>query len=215
VEALTTTWEAYILFEHLQHGPYQRAARNTLLRVRDLCAADFDALWQKLNVGDCPAWLSVPYATEQTIPADLQMALQRYAELRRAAKEEDVAAWQAVVEAGERLFALKFQRVTGVDWEALSEDLAGAYTNLCIAHEKASDFNASLAATERAIALQPNQAMWQRNRAGTLIDLGRLDEADQALATARAMEPGAARLKELEDQLAQVRAAKQGASAHE
>ena len=145
----------------------------------------------------------------------LNEALQRYIELRQAAKEDDVVAWKAAVEAGEAIFVAEFQDSPGVDWDALSGDLASAYTALCVAHEKAGDFNASLAATERAIALQPNQAMWQRNRAGTLVDLGRLDEADQALATARAMEPGAARLKELEEQLAQARAAKQGEGAHE
>jgi tetratricopeptide (TPR) repeat protein len=261
--------------------------------VRDACGADFDALWQKLHIGDCPAWLcesqeqvdasnltdaffaflnassiddlrlvlsehaallddsiaalfaavAQQYKEDehaaalisarhdlwqacraQGVEATFEMlskmqrlneALQRYIELRQAAKEDDVVAWKAAVEAGEAIFVAEFEDSPGVDWDTLSEDLAGAYTNLCIAHEKASDFNASLAATERAIALQPNNAMWQRNRASTLIDLGRLDEAAQAIAVARAMEPGAPRLKELEDQLAQARASKQGESAHE
>ncbi len=43
--------------------------------------------------------------------------------------------------------------------------------------------------------------MWRRNRTGTLIDLGRLDEAAAELERARALEPEAARLAELEQQL--------------
>ena len=142
-------------------------------------------------------------------------AVQHYTDLRQAAKEEDVTTWKAVVEAGEGLFVPEFQDSPAIDWDALRESLAGAYTALCIAHEKAGDFVSSLAATERAIALQPNEALLYRNRAGTLIDLGRLDEAAEAIATARAMEPGAARLKELDDQLAQARAARQGETTHE
>jgi tetratricopeptide (TPR) repeat protein len=57
VEALTVAWEAFILFGELQHEPYQGTACNTLLRVRGVCGPDFDALWQSLNIGDCPTWL--------------------------------------------------------------------------------------------------------------------------------------------------------------
>ncbi|GIW01384.1 MAG: hypothetical protein KatS3mg058_2787 [Roseiflexus sp.] len=43
--------------------------------------------------------------------------------------------------------------------------------------------------------------MWRRNRVGSLIDLGRHDEAAEELARARALEPDAARLAELEARL--------------
>jgi hypothetical protein len=43
--------------------------------------------------------------------------------------------------------------------------------------------------------------MWRRNRVGTLIDLGRRAEAAEELARARALEPDAARLTELEARL--------------
>jgi tetratricopeptide (TPR) repeat protein len=79
--------------------------------------------------------------------------------------------------------------------------LASSYTSLCIAYEEVGDLEASLAATDRAIALQPDEAMWRRNRVGTLIDLGRRAEAAEELARARALEPDAARLTELEARL--------------
>jgi len=43
--------------------------------------------------------------------------------------------------------------------------------------------------------------MWRRNRVGTLIDLGRRAEAAEELARARALEPDATRLAELEARL--------------
>jgi predicted Zn-dependent protease len=39
--------------------------------------------------------------------------------------------------------------------------------------------------------------MWRRNRTGTLIDLGRLDEAAEELERARKLEPDAPRLADL------------------
>jgi tetratricopeptide (TPR) repeat protein len=77
---------------------------------------------------------------------------------------------------------------------------------LGIAHEAAKDLDATLTAFDRAIALQPETAMWRRNRAGTLIDLGRLDDATDEIAAARALEPDAPRLAELDQALQQARA---------
>ena len=45
---------------------------------------------------------------------------------------------------------------------------------------------AALGAYERAIALQSDFTMWQRNRAGTLIELGRLADPEADLAAAQA-----------------------------
>jgi hypothetical protein len=137
----------------------------------------------------------------------LQQALDRYLELRQAAEGEErsAGAWQAAVEAGETLLAPEYAELDGINWEALRANLAGAYTSLCIAHEHAGDFEASLAATDRAIALQPGEPIWRRNRVGTLSDLGRLDEAGEELARARELDPAAERLAELEHALAQAR----------
>jgi tetratricopeptide (TPR) repeat protein len=71
----------------------------------------------------------------------------------------------------------------------------------------ASDKTAALAAYDRAIALQPDFGMWHRNRAGTLIELGRLDEAAGAIETAHGLEPDAPRLPELDAALAKARSA--------
>ena len=140
-------------------------------------------------------------------PRELRQALDRYLEQRRAAEqsEHDVSAWQAAVEAGEALLGPAFAQTPGANWEALRENLADAYNRLGIAQEAAKDLPATLAAFDRAIALQPGVAIWRRNRAGTLIDLERLDEAQAEIATARALEPDAPRLAELDGQLEQAR----------
>ncbi len=102
------------------------------------------------------------------------------------------------MEAGDALLAEEFQQLDGVNWDALKEDLAGAYNSLGNAHENAGNKKDALAAFERAIALQPAFAMWHRNRAGMLIELERCQEARAALDHARELEPDAARLPELE-----------------
>jgi len=53
--------------------------------------------------------------------------------------------------------------------------------------------------------LRTNLAMWHRNRAGTLIELDRLDAAAAAIEWARVLEPRAPRLAELEATLTQAR----------
>jgi tetratricopeptide (TPR) repeat protein len=132
-----------------------------------------------------------------------QQALSQYLALRQQAAQDanNPAAWQAAVHAGEALLGQEFAELEQVNWTELRAELANDYTSLCIAHEEQHALEASLAATERAIELAPENAMWRRNRTGTLIDLGRLDEAAAELERARALEPEAARLAELEQQL--------------
>jgi len=118
--------------------------------------------------------------------------------------ESDPALWQAAAEAGEAvLSALPDEPGTSELLAELKKDLASVYNRLGSALDDQSDKAASLTAFERAIALRPDYAMWHRNRAGTLIELGRLDEARQAIARARELEPAAPRLVELEAELAQ------------
>ena len=99
---------------------------------------------------------------------------------------------------GEALFAEEFQGLDGVDWDALKKDLANAYNSLGHAHDNAGNKNDALASYERAIALQPDFAMWHRNRAGTLIELNRCEDARLEIDRARELEPEAARLGDLE-----------------
>ncbi len=128
-----------------------------------------------------------------------QMALQTYLELVQAAEaaEHAVEAWQAATAAGEALLAPELADAPGVNWEALRANLASTYTSLSIALERGGALDTSLSATDRAMTLQPDYAMWRRNRTGTLIDLGQLDEAAEELERARALEPGAPRLADL------------------
>ncbi len=130
--------------------------------------------------------------------------LQQYQDTLRAADAEkpQVAPWQTVVDLGEGLLAMQAGAEALLDWDGLRDRVASDYNTLGNAHDVAGDPAAALAAFERAVALQPDFAMWQRNRAGTLIDLGRLDEARAAIDQARALEPDAARLAQLEAQLA-------------
>jgi len=132
----------------------------------------------------------------------IQQALQRYIELVKAAEASgnDIAAWRAAVEAGEALLAPEFTDTLGIG-DAVRAHVASTWNALGNALHNAGDGEAAVAAYDRAIALQPDKAMWRRNRVGTLIDLGRRAEAAEELARARALEPDAARLAELEARL--------------
>ena len=138
----------------------------------------------------------------------LQPLLEAYqARLQEADRENPrIAAWQAVVAAGEALLAQADEPSPfGELFARVRDQLAVDYNTLGNAHDHGGDPAAALAAFERAIALQPGFAMWQRNRADALIDLGRLDDAAAAIAHARALEPDAPRLAELDAALRQAR----------
>jgi protein-arginine kinase activator protein McsA len=134
--------------------------------------------------------------------ADAAQSWQRYIELVEAAEAagNDIAAWRAAVEVGEALLAPEFADVLGIG-DAVREHVASTWNALGNALHDAGDGEAAVAAYDRAIALQPDEAMWRRNRVATLIDLGRRAEAAEELARARALEPDAARLAELEARL--------------
>ncbi|MCL6511131.1 MAG: tetratricopeptide repeat protein [Anaerolineae bacterium] len=153
-------------------------------------------------------------AWSQMIPPSVQGPLAAFAAALQAAQadERDVALWQAAVEAGEALLAAleAAPPVPGLSVADVRAELASAWNTLGNARDEAGDKPGALAAFERAIALQPDFAMWHRNRAGTLIELGRLDEAAAAIETARRLEPDAPRLRELDEQLAAARAAAAG-----
>src|SRR5581483_5520073 len=48
-QALQCAWEAFNLFETLQHEQYRIVAQRTVLKIREECADDFDALWHELG----------------------------------------------------------------------------------------------------------------------------------------------------------------------
>jgi tetratricopeptide (TPR) repeat protein len=130
--------------------------------------------------------------------------LQEYQEALQAADAEQpqVTPWQAVVALGERLLAMQAGAENLLDWDSVRQQVASDYNTLGNAHDRAGDVPAALAAFQRAAALQPDFAMFRRNVASTLIDLGRLNEARAAIDQARALEPDAPRLEQLEAQLA-------------
>jgi tetratricopeptide (TPR) repeat protein len=130
--------------------------------------------------------------------------LEHYQALLQAADAEQpqVEPWRSVTQAGEALLALQPGAEHLLNWDALRRQLASAYNILGNALDNTGDKAAALAAYERASELQPDFAMWRRNQTGMLIELGRLDAARAALAAARALEPDAPRLAELEADLA-------------
>lgn len=146
---------------------------------------------------------AIPPAQQAAIAAFAAQVQSYLAHLQAAdADDPQVAAWIEITALGERLLAAEAAGLTGVDWSAMRQQIARDFNTLGNAHHNAGDKAASLAAFERAIELQPDEAMVHRNRAGTLIDLGRLDAARAALDQARLLEPDAPRLAQLEEQLA-------------
>jgi Tetratricopeptide repeat. len=176
-----------------------------------LAAAAEEAARQSGQAGDAAlaqalreraAGLRAIRAAADAAQSKTQRAWQHYIELVEAAEASgnDIAAWRAAVEAGEALLAPEFTDTLGIG-DAVREHVASTWNALGNALHNAGDGEAAVAAYDRAIALQPDQAMWRRNRVATLIDLGRRAEAAEELARARALEPDAARLTELEARL--------------
>jgi tetratricopeptide (TPR) repeat protein len=200
---------ALFFFQQVGHEVYVAQAQRLALSLRERFGAEvFDTLWAELARGEPPDWLVAPAAipaAEQPVLAAFFERLQAYGTAQQDADHEqpDPATWQAITELGEALLAEEARGWAVVDWAALRATVASAYNTLGNAHDHAGDPSAALAAFERAIALQPDFAMWQRNRVGTLIALGRLAPARTALAAARTLEPDAPRLADLEAALAQ------------
>jgi tetratricopeptide (TPR) repeat protein len=121
--------------------------------------------------------------------------------LSLAALRNDAAAWQAAADAGLALLAPAWRDMPGLDAPALAGHVANTLNRLGNALSVAGDPMAALAAYDRAVTLQPDLAIWRRNRASALIDLNRLDEAAGELAAARCLEPEAPRLAEMEQEL--------------
>ena len=177
--------------------PLAAAAEEAARRARQAGDA---ALAQALR--ERAAGLRAIRAAADAAQSKIQQAWQHYIELVEAAEASgnDIAAWRAAVEAGEALLAPEFTDTLGIG-DAVREHVASTWNALGNALHDAGDGEAAVAAYDRAIALQPDQAMWRRNRVATLIDLGRRAEAAEELARARALEPDAARLTELEARL--------------
>lgn len=142
---------------------------------------------------------------------EFKQAFDYYVTLHQAANEFEggasIATWQQVVTAGEDLLSPEYGDLPGVNFDALRANLAADYNRFGTAHDQAGEKVVALAAFERAIDLQPNFAMWHRNHASTLLDIGHLDAAATALAHARVLEPDAERLHALEERLAAARGA--------
>ena len=189
--------------------PLMQAVEARIAQAQQACDTDtVEALQARLDAfRQIRAQAQNPDAARAAqAAASLQEALNDYLTRKETAEkaESDPALWQAAAEAGEAVLSALPDEPGTSEWLAeLKKDLASVYNRLGSALDDQSDKAASLTAFERAIALRPDYAMWHRNRAGTLIELSRLDEARQAIARARELEPAAPRLVELEAELAQ------------
>jgi tetratricopeptide (TPR) repeat protein len=211
-DALQSAVEALALFVEYQHEQYANICANTLRKLRSACGEDFDELWQALGAGEPPAWL-VGEEPAVNVPP-LLLGLATYGKLRQSSGEagKEIEHLRQVVELGAALLQMDWSTdglPPGMDAEelraAVAGDLAAACNELGNALSNAGNHLDALAAYEQAIVLQPDFAMWRRNQAGTLIELGRLDEAEAAIAVARQLEPDSPRLAELETELAEAR----------
>ena len=143
--------------------------------------------------------------------APLLTALAQFQSAYQTAADDDAdaTAWQRATEAGAALLALPHDEISAlIGAEALPElqrMVAAAYNGWGYALGNDGDKEGALSAYDGAIALEPDFAMWRRNRTGTLIELQRLDAAETELGRARALEPDAARLDELAAELAAAR----------
>jgi tetratricopeptide (TPR) repeat protein len=138
-----------------------------------------------------------------------EQALNSFIDQRNAAagNPTDITGWQQATAAGEALLQPPLSETPELDLPALQAEVARTYNELGNALDGVQDHRAALAAYERAIELQPDFAMWHRNRAGMLIELRQLDAAAEAIAQARVLEPDVPRLGELETELARAREA--------
>jgi hypothetical protein len=205
-DALACSVEAVTLFEQFQQAQYLEVGKRVVRSIRDGCGDDFAAMWAELGLGGLPDWLREEAGSAPGSFIAVRLVTEYQALLQAAdAEQPQVEPWRAIVALGERLLAMQPGAEDVLDWDGLREAVANDYNILGRAHDGAGNPAAALAAFARAVALQPDFAMWRRNQAGTLIDLGRLDEAAAAMARARALEPDAPRLAQLEGQLAAAR----------
>ncbi|BCX02892.1 MAG: hypothetical protein KatS3mg053_0830 [Candidatus Roseilinea sp.] len=172
-----------------------------------ICLYEARQIWAQMGFAD--GLQAVDQALVAAIPESLRPHGAAFGQALLAAQANagDATLWQAAAETGEALLAAleSAPPIEALGVEDMRAQLAEVYNALGNALNE-SDKTQSLAAYDRAIALLPDEAMLHRNRAGTLIELGRLDEAAAAIETARRLQPDAPRLAELEQELAKVRA---------
>ena len=209
---------AWCLYREIGHNDEAWARDPFSFQRERFGAAVFAALWQELGLGEMPEWLVQRAASArrtQTDAANLtederaglavfRVRLNQYGEMLEPAAAENpaAAAWQAIAALGDALLTEAAHGWLGIDWAVLRKSVAESYNKLGNALETAGDKPGALAAYVRAVELQPDFAMWRRNQAGTLIELGQFAAARIAIDAARALEPDAPRLAELDAELA-------------
>ena len=140
--------------------------------------------------------------------ADLQAAIETFQNLAKQANNDanNLELWQQAIQAGEAMLEKLQPFAERVPLNEFETAVAQTYNSLGVAQDD-TDKQAALQSYARAMALQPQEAMYWRNYADTLIELGQLALAEQAIAQAQQLEPNAPRLAQLRADLAQARAA--------
>jgi tetratricopeptide (TPR) repeat protein len=210
LEALGCAQIAVLLFQRMGHAPYLEQATRQLSRVALTCGDLFPELWAELKLGLIPEWLVKQLETEaqrnlllRALPRSVPTALEAFRDAKSEAQTAATAsAWTTAAMAGQTLLELRHEGQGPWTTEELQAEVAGCWNQAGVIwsdqdklHDKA------LAAFAEAIRVEPNRAMWHRNHCGTLIELGRLDEAEASLARAVDLEPGHTRLVDLRQEL--------------
>ncbi len=199
--ALGISLEAVLIFVDQQHTTYVQSGIQTAQTVISACGDDLESIVATAALAE-PQHDVLRQLMQTKTPAVLKRMLEDYIQrsAEQADRESDVDFWQSLCKLGNDTLTFRSTHPEGVNWDALAASVAQNHNSLGNVLDDTQKV-AQLAAFERACALQPHFAMYHRNRAGMLIELARLEDAALAIATARALEPGAARLEELEVEL--------------
>jgi tetratricopeptide (TPR) repeat protein len=201
LQALRSAFTAFTLFQRLGHVPYATQAARQVSEIGVEAGPLFTELWAELKVGEPPEWLTAQLALTR-LPEGVRQALADFVQTRQQAESENSEAdWRAAALAGQSLLDSPEADQLPFDLSQLRAEVAGCWNTLGNVLSEQSRHAEALAAYDAAIQLQPEFAMWHRNRVGTLTELKRFDEAEAALTRATELEPGHERLAELRKEL--------------
>jgi tetratricopeptide (TPR) repeat protein len=183
--------------------------------IEEQCGETFPELWAELELGEMPEGLSSPVRKPASFFAKIGMVFQAirdtprrfrqaralmawFEESRRQAERENtIQAWQSAVSAGEQVMRAFHPSLMRFGLDLIRSDLADRWNHLGTLLSDEGKYMDALAAYANAIRLQPDEAMYHRNRASVNIDSGNWEAAEADLKRAEELEPEHPRLVEL------------------
>jgi len=199
-QALGGSWSALAIFQRLHQDYYAQLAANTAGKICVQAGEFFPTIWDSLNGGEIPTWLT-EYVQWQRVPSAFRAATQLYGELRKRADAEDtVVAWQQVIAIGQQIALLPNDDLPAAIHQ-IHANAADAWHNLGFLFYKLKRMAEAQAAFGEAIRLQPDVAHWYCDRATTDLRLGYFVDAKTDLARAAELDPEQPRLEKLRQEL--------------